>query len=95
MKAKFHLEATAMAAQELARFNLGIMEAESGNMEPSMKNWTIAASVGHFIPCIPSICTFPQNVMAARKTTKDTILDNQPAKHHIQVTLSTIGKVYS
>jgi hypothetical protein len=32
-KAKFHYEATAMAGLEVARFNLGVMEGHSGNIE--------------------------------------------------------------
>ena len=45
-KAKFHLEAAAMAGHEGARFNLGMMEYNSGNMERAIKHWTIAASAG-------------------------------------------------
>jgi TPR repeat protein len=47
-KAKFHFEAAAMAGCEVARFNLGVMEAESRNIEQAMKHWTIAASAGSF-----------------------------------------------
>jgi TPR repeat protein len=32
-KAKFHYETAAMAGNELARWNLGCLEAQSGNME--------------------------------------------------------------
>ena len=45
-KAKFHFEAAAMAGHEVARFNLGIFEYNSGNMERAVKHWTIAASAG-------------------------------------------------
>ena len=45
-KAKFHAEAAAMAGHEVARFNVGIIEAKSGNMERAVKHWTIAASAG-------------------------------------------------
>jgi allophanate hydrolase subunit 1 len=38
-----------MAGNEVARFNLGCMEAESRNMERSIKHWTIAASAGCFL----------------------------------------------
>jgi TPR repeat protein len=37
-----------MAGHEVARFNLGVMEAESRNMERAVKHWTIAASAGSF-----------------------------------------------
>jgi TPR repeat protein len=47
-KAKFHYEAAAMAGDEEARYNLGTMEAQSGNMERAVKHWTIAASAGHY-----------------------------------------------
>ena len=45
-KAKFHYEAAAMAKHELARYNVGIIEAKSGNMERAVKHWRIAAAGG-------------------------------------------------
>jgi TPR repeat protein len=45
-KAKFHYEAAAMAGHEVARSNLGNLEAKSGNMERAIKHWTIGASTG-------------------------------------------------
>ena len=47
-KAKFHYEAAAMAGHEMARYNLGVMECNSGNMERAIKHWTIGASAGEF-----------------------------------------------
>jgi TPR repeat protein len=47
-KAKFHFEAAAMAGHEVTRYNLGIMEYDSGNKEQAIKHWTIAASAGYF-----------------------------------------------
>jgi TPR repeat protein len=47
-KAKFHCEAAAMAGDDMARYNLGCVEFESGKME-RMKHWTISASVGGYI----------------------------------------------
>ena len=47
-KAKFHVEAAAMAGNEVARYNLGVMECNSGNIERAIKHWTIAASAGDF-----------------------------------------------
>ena len=38
----------AMAQHEVTRYNIGIMEAQSRNMERATKHWTIAASVGCF-----------------------------------------------
>jgi len=45
-KAKFHIEASAMAGDEAARCNLGSLECNSGKMERAIKHWTIAASAG-------------------------------------------------
>ena len=45
-KATFHTEAAAMAGHEVARYNLGITEARSGNLERAVKHWIIAASAG-------------------------------------------------
>jgi TPR repeat protein len=52
-KAKFHYEAAAMAGHEVARYNIGTLEVNSGNgergfNERAIKHWTIAASAGHF-----------------------------------------------
>ena len=35
-----------MAGHEMARYNLGIFEYNSGNVEQALKHWTIAASAG-------------------------------------------------
>jgi hypothetical protein len=37
-----------MAGHELARNNIGTMEAQSGNMERAVKHWMIAASAGDY-----------------------------------------------
>jgi TPR repeat protein len=37
-----------MAGHEIARYNLGCMEAQSGNMERAVKHWKIAASAGEY-----------------------------------------------
>jgi TPR repeat protein len=47
-KAMFHYEAAAMAGCEVARSNLGGLEAKSRNVERAIKHWTIAASAGHY-----------------------------------------------
>jgi TPR repeat protein len=41
--AKFHFEVAAIAGHELARFNRGLMEYKSGNVEQAVKHWKIAA----------------------------------------------------
>jgi tetratricopeptide (TPR) repeat protein len=45
-KAKFHIQAAAVAGHEGARCNLGTTEYESGNIERAIKHFTIAASSG-------------------------------------------------
>ena len=47
-KAKFHIEAAAMAGREVARCNLGYVEERYGNVEQAIKHWTIAASAGNY-----------------------------------------------
>ena len=47
-KSKCHYEAAAMAGHEVARSNLGCMEAQSGNMGQAVKHWVIAASAGEY-----------------------------------------------
>ena len=37
-----------MVGHEVARYSLGSMEFNSGNMEQSIKHWTIAASAGYY-----------------------------------------------
>jgi hypothetical protein len=36
-----------MAGNEMARYNIGMDESNSGNMERAVKHWTISASAGH------------------------------------------------
>jgi TPR repeat protein len=47
-KAKFHYEAAAMAGHEVARFNLGMDEYNSGNKVRAVKHWMISASGGEY-----------------------------------------------
>jgi TPR repeat protein len=47
-KAKILYEAAAIAGHDGARYNLGGLECNYGNMEQAMKHWTIAASAGGF-----------------------------------------------
>ena len=46
-KAIHHYELAAMAGHETARCNLGVMDANSGNMERAIKHGMISASAGH------------------------------------------------
>ena len=49
-KAKFHLEAAAMARHEGARNNIGHLEfLQFKNMDRAIKHWIIAASVGSYL----------------------------------------------
>ena len=45
-KAKFHVEAAAMAGNEEARYNLGYVEYNSGNKDRAVKHFMIATSAG-------------------------------------------------
>jgi TPR repeat protein len=45
-KAIHHYELAAMAGHEMARYDLGVIEYNSGNMERAIKHWTISASAG-------------------------------------------------
>jgi TPR repeat protein len=63
-KAKFHWEAAAMAGYEVARNNLGCMEAKSRNVERCVKHWTIAASAGHYIAMHELMLSFQQGVVS-------------------------------
>lgn len=47
-KTKFHLEAAALAGNELARYNVGCIEVNSRNLERAVKHYTIAASAGDY-----------------------------------------------
>ena len=71
-KAKFHYEAAAMAGDEVARSNLGCMEAQSGNMERAVKHWTIAASAGEYNAMHNLLIAF--NQVSTSRATIDTTL---------------------
>ena len=63
-KAKFHFENAAMAGHELARYNLGILENNSGNMERAVKHWIIAASSGEYHSMQVLITLFEQGLVS-------------------------------
>ena len=63
-KAKFHYEAAAMAGHEDARFNLGLMEYKSGNVERAVKHWKIAASAGSYHAMHNLLADFEQGVVS-------------------------------
>jgi TPR repeat protein len=76
-KAKFHFEAAAMAGNELARHNVGCMEARSGkrsgNMERAVKHWTIAASAGDYDAMHQLITSFKKGHVS-RETINSTLV---------------------
>ena len=72
-KAKFHLEAAAMAGDEAARSNLGILECNSGNMERSTKHWTIAASAGCYIAMHELFTLFKKGGYVSRESIDSTL----------------------
>jgi TPR repeat protein len=51
-KAKFHFEAAAMAGHEVARYNLGIWEANSGNKEQAVKHGRLMHQLGIIKLCM-------------------------------------------
>jgi TPR repeat protein len=71
-KTKFHLEAGAMAGDEVARYNLGCMELQSGNMERAVKHFIIAASAGDSCSMNILIPSF-QSGRASRETIDSTL----------------------
>jgi TPR repeat protein len=71
-KAKFHWEAAAMAGHEVARNNLGCMEAESRYMDRAVKHWTIAASAGHYNAMHKMRVLFEQGLVS-RKSINSTL----------------------
>jgi len=66
-KAKFHLEAAAMAGHEVARYNIGVVENNSGNIERAIKHWTIAASAGSY-RAMHDLITFFKKGLVSRDT---------------------------
>jgi TPR repeat protein len=71
-KAKFHLEATAMAGCEVARYNLGCMEGNSRNLEQAIKHWSIAASAGEF-EAMHQLRTFFEKGYVSRESINSTL----------------------
>jgi TPR repeat protein len=71
-KAKFHLEAAAVAGDDAARYNLGCNENESGDMERAVKHWTIAASAGYHKAMHNLLIAF-NNGLVSRKTIDSTL----------------------
>jgi TPR repeat protein len=71
-KAKFHFEAAAMAGHVGARYNLGDLEAKSGNFERAIKHWTIAASAGHCI-AMNNLRVFFEDGVVSRESIDSTL----------------------
>ena len=46
-KAQHYWELAAMGGDPAARFNLGIIEENTGNMDRAVKHWMISAGAGH------------------------------------------------
>ena len=62
--AKIHFEAAAMAGHEVARYNIGNREAQSGNMERAVKHWMIAASAGDYQAMNNCLIAFKQGLVS-------------------------------
>jgi TPR repeat protein len=71
-KAKFHREAAAMAGHEMARFDLGIIELKSSNMERAMKHCTISASNGSY-RAMHALRTFFEQGLVSRESIDSTL----------------------
>ena len=61
-----------MAGDEVARLNLGMMEAQSGNMGRAVKHWIIAASAGEYNAMHNLLIAFNQGLTS--RATIDSIL---------------------
>jgi TPR repeat protein len=72
-KAKFHMEAAAMAGNEVARCKLGILEENSGNKEQAVKHWKIAASAGSYI-AMDSLQTCLKKGHVSRQSINSTLI---------------------
>jgi hypothetical protein len=72
-KAKFNFEAGAMAGHEVARFNVGCIEFESGNIERALKHWTIGASAGCF-SAMHQLRTFFEQGYVSRESIDSTLV---------------------
>ena len=56
-----------MAGDELARYNLGVVENNAGNIERAIKHWTIAASAGSY-RAVHDLITFFKKGLVSRDT---------------------------
>jgi TPR repeat protein len=57
-KAKFHYESAAIAGHEVARCNIGVIEAQSENNERAVKHLIIAASAGDHTAMVNLLVAF-------------------------------------
>ena len=71
-KAKFHLEASAMAGNEIARNNLGTDECNDGNIEQAVKHWIIGASAGGY-HAMHNLRLFFEKGLVSRDTINSTL----------------------
>jgi TPR repeat protein len=71
-KAKFHLEAAAMAGNEIARNNLGTDECNDGNIEQAVKHWIIGASAGGY-HAMHNLRLFFEKGLVSRDTINSTL----------------------
>ena len=61
---KCHYEAASVAGNEVARYNLGCKEYESGNMERVIEHWLIAASAGEHSALNNLLISFNQGLVS-------------------------------
>ena len=53
-----------LSGDEASRYNLGCLEAQSGNIERAVKHWIIAASAGHYHAMYKLITFFKKGVVS-------------------------------
>ena len=62
-----------MAGREGARNNIGVMEANSGNMEQAIKHWIIAASAGSYLAMNAMRSCFQNGIDIDRESLNSTL----------------------
>ena len=76
-----------MTGHEVARNNLGTIEAQSGNMERAVKHWMISASAGHYDAMHNMLVAFNNGVVSRESIDSISSLLTTPR-------LNAINKLY-
>ena len=62
-----------MTGHEVARNNLGTIEAQSGNMERAVKHWMISASAGHYDAMDNLLIAFNKGLVVSKDALNSTL----------------------